>query len=161
MLRGGVFVRVLVIADVHGNSRALCRAIEEQPSARTVIFLGDGLRQAEDAEKRYTDRTFYMVPGNCDLCTELPPSREETIGGKRFYFTHGHKQDVKYGLYRLYAAARQAQADIALFGHTHQPYTAYEEGVHLLNPGSLGYNGTYAWVDITANGVLTNIVPLR
>lgn len=154
-------MRVLILADVHANSRALCRAIEEQPSARTVIFLGDGLRQVEQAEARYTDRTFYMVPGNCDFGATLPPTRQETIGGKRFYFTHGHTCDVKYGLYRLYAAARQAQADIVLFGHTHQPYTAYEDGMHFLNPGSLGYNGTYGWVDITGNGVVTNIVPLR
>jgi len=154
-------MRILVVSDVHGNSRALRQAIEAQPTAGTVIFLGDGLRQAEDAADRYPDRTFYLVPGNCDFGADLPAVRQETLGGKRFFFTHGHKYDVKYGLYRFELAARQAEAEVALFGHTHQPYEEYAEGLYLLNPGSLGQGGTYGYVDVTPGGVMTNIVSLR
>lgn len=154
-------MRILVVSDTHGNTGALCRAIEEQPTARTVIFLGDGLRDAEDAQTRYPDRTIYTVPGNCDFAALDPKVREETLGGKRFFFTHGHMYDVKYGLYRLDLAARQYNADIALFGHTHQPYEEYADGLYLFNPGSLGYGGTYGYVDIVGGGVVTNVVSLR
>ncbi len=154
-------MRVLVTSDTHGNTAALFRAIEEQPTARTVLFLGDGLRDAEEAQARYPDRTFYTVPGNGDFTSRNPKIREETLGGKRFFFTHGHIYDVKYGLYRLELAAREYNATVALFGHTHQPYQAYSDGLYLLNPGSLGYGGTYGYVDITAGGVLTNVVSLR
>ncbi len=154
-------MRILVVSDTHGNTGALCRAIEEQPTARTVLFLGDGLRDAEDAQARYPDRTIYTVPGNCDFGGIAPKVREETLGGKRFFFTHGHIYDVKYGLYRLDLAARQYKADIALFGHTHQPYEEYADGLYLFNPGSLGYGGTYGYVDIVGGGVVTNIVTLR
>lgn len=160
-MSGGMTVRILVVSDTHGNTGALCRAIEEQPTARTVIFLGDGLRDAEDAQARYLDRTVYTVPGNCDLACRDPKVREETLGGKRLFFTHGHIYDVKYGLYRLDLAARQYGADIALFGHTHQPYEEYADGLYLFNPGSLGYGGTYGYVDIVGGGIVTNVVTLR
>ncbi len=154
-------MRILVVSDVHGRVDRLYEAIEQQPTARDVIFLGDGIRQAEDAADRYPDRTFYMVPGNCDFGSQLIPVRQESFGGKRFYFTHGHHHNVKYTLYRLEMAAREAGADIALFGHTHVPCEEYVDGLYLFNPGSLGYEGTYGYVDIVSGGIRTGIVHLR
>lgn len=153
-------MRILAVSDVHGHENALAQALEEQPTARTVIFLGDGLRQAEDAQERYPDRTFYMVPGNCDFGADLPAAREETFGGMRFFFTHGHRYSVKYGLYTLELAARERKADIVLFGHTHEPYEDYSEGLYMLNPGSIA-DGSYGYVDIVAGGIVTNVVKLR
>ena len=153
-------MRILVVSDVHGNGRALREAIESQPTARRVLFLGDGLRQAEDAAEQFSDRDFYMVPGNCDMAAPGPLTRQETFGGKRFFFTHGHRYDVKYGLYRLELAAREAGADIALFGHTHVPYRDYADGLHLINPGSLGRDGRYAYVDVTGGGIMTVLLKL-
>lgn len=153
-------MRVLVIADVHGRVQGLRRVLDEQITARTVIFLGDGLRQVEDVALEYPDRTFYTVPGNCDFYPQLPAVRQETIGGKRFYFTHGHVHDVKSSLYRLDLAAREAGADIALYGHTHIPHEEYADGLYLFNPGSLGYGGTYGYVDIAAGGIRTAVVSL-
>ncbi|MBQ8683139.1 MAG: YfcE family phosphodiesterase [Clostridia bacterium] len=153
-------MRILVVSDVHGRMKGLCQAIEAQPTARTVLFLGDGLRQAEDAALQYPDRTFYMVPGNCDFASGLLPVRQETFGGKRFYFTHGHIHDVKYSLYRLELAAREAEAHIVLYGHTHIPHEEYVDGLYLFNPGSLGYGGTYGYVDIAGGGIRTGVVSL-
>lgn len=154
-------MRVLVVSDVHGKRNLLCQAIEAQPTARDVIFLGDGLRQVEDVMDLYPDRTFYTVPGNCDFGANSLPIRQETFGGKRFYFTHGHLHGVKYGLYRLDLAAREAGADIALFGHTHVAYEEYADGMYLFNPGSLGYDYSYGYVDIVGNGIRTAVVKLR
>ena len=154
-------MRVLVVSDVHGKLNLLREAIEAQPSARDVIFLGDGLRQVEDVMDLYPDRTFYTVPGNCDFGAKGIPVRQETFGGKRFYFTHGHLHDVKYTLYRLDMAAREAGADIALFGHTHNPYEEYADGMYLFNPGSLGYDYSYGYVDIVGGGIRTAVVKLR
>ncbi len=154
-------MRILVVSDTHGGSRALCCAIEQQPTARTVIFLGDGLRDVESVQQRYPSHTFYTVPGNCDMFSDAPKIREEKLGGKRFFFTHGHIYDVKYGLYRLELAARERRADVALFGHTHQPYQEYADGLHLFNPGSLGHSGTYGFVDVVSGGVVTQVVSLR
>ena len=40
--------------------------------------------------------------------------------------------------------AEQSGCKAALFGHTHVPVNRTEEGILLLNPGSIGYGGTYA-----------------
>lgn len=48
-----------------------------------------------------------------------------------------------------------------LFGHTHQPLTEYDDGLYMLNPGSLHGGGTYGVLDITAAGVVMNIVEDR
>lgn len=154
-------MRVLVVSDIHGKSHLLREAIEAQPTARDVIFLGDGLRQVEDVMDLYPGRTFYAVPGNCDFGADRIPIRQETLGGKRFYFTHGHLHDVKYNLYRLDLAAREAGADIALFGHTHTPYEEYADGLYLFNPGSLGHGYTYGYVDVVGGGIRTAVVKLR
>ena len=154
-------MRVLVVSDVHGDFRSLCEAIEQQPTAKVVIFLGDGLRQAEDAADRYPDREFYMVPGNCDFGSDAIPIRQETFGGKRFYFTHGHRHDVKYTLYRLEMAAREAEADIVLYGHTHAQHEEYVDGLYFFNPGSLRYDRTYGYVDIVGGELITAVVKLR
>ena len=154
-------MRVLVVSDVHGDMRGLCEAIESQPTARVVIFLGDGIRQAEDAAERYPDRDFYLVPGNCDFGSDALPIRQETFGGKRFYFTHGHRHDVKYTFYRLEMAAREAEADIVLYGHTHAHHEEYVDGLYFFNPGSLRYDRTYGYVDIVGGELITAVVKLR
>lgn len=154
-------MRILVISDVHGRTNALRQAILEQPAARQVIFLGDGLRDMERVAQEFPEREFYMVPGNCDFGTSIPASREETFGGKHFFFTHGHIYKVKYGLYTIDLAARERKADIVLFGHTHRPHEEYADGLTLFNPGSLGEGRTYGYVDVTPGGIMTGVVQLQ
>ena len=59
-------MRILVISDTHGNEQGLLQAIEEQPSARAVIHLGDGAREAQAAADHFPGLPFYSVRGNCD-----------------------------------------------------------------------------------------------
>ena len=51
---------------------------------------------------------------------------------------------------------------ITLFGHTHIPVTVYEEGVWLVNPGSVSAprqgKPTYAVIDIEQNGIMPIII---
>ena len=67
----------------------------------------------------------------------------------------------RQGLYNVCCAAREKKADIVLFGHTHQALAEYDDGLYILNPGSLhGSMGTYGIIDITKAGIVTNIVRL-
>ena len=154
-------MKLLVLADVHGRRDAVERALEQQPDCRTVLFLGDGLRDMEDIEECHPERVFAMVPGNCDFSALLPVTRLEIYEGKRVLMTHGHRYHVKYGLTTVCLAAEERQADILLFGHTHQTLQEYRDGLYILNPGSLGYGGTYGLVEITPAGIMTNIVQLH
>ena len=58
--------------------------------------------------------------------------------------------------------ARAKNADIALFGHTHRGLTRYEDGLYLMNPGSLTRAGehSYGIIDITDGGIFTNVIHL-
>ena len=104
---------------------------------------------------------FLQVRGNCDWGSTLPSVGEITLEGRKIFYTHGHLHNVKYGLYQIVCAARERKADILLFGHTHVPLTDYEDGLYLLNPGSLhGSQGTYGILDITPAGIVTNVVRL-
>ncbi len=159
-------MRILVISDTHGNTRRLYEAIDAQPEARYVLFLGDGLRDADEAARRYPDREIWSVSGNCDagaILWNAPIEREETLGGRRIFFTHGHRYDVKYGLDRLEAEARARGAQIALYGHTHRAETHYADGLYVMNPGSLGAGmpPSYGVVDIVPSGVMLTVVPVR
>lgn len=154
--------RILVVSDTHGSERALWQALEEQPDARVVFHLGDGAREAESVADACRDRDFHIVRGNGDWGSRFPETGLEIVAGKRIFFTHGHRYEVKMGLYRAVCAARERGADVLLFGHTHHPLTDYDDGLYILNPGSLSYGRpTYGLLDITEGGIVPHTVSLR
>lgn len=153
-------LRILVVSDTHGDRRQLYRLVEEHPEARYLLHLGDG---AADTDDLLLDCavTVLQVAGNCDFSSSYPVEQEHTFGGVPFFFTHGHRYGVKGGTAHLEAEARRRQAQIALFGHTHQPLVHYTDGLYLLNPGSLRYGGSYAMVDIESGKAVPHIAQLR
>ena len=78
-----------------------------------------------------------------------------TLGGKKIYCTHGHAEHVKYGTDELICRARQEGADIVLYGHTHSGVTAYDDGLYIMNPGSIR-DGHYGMIDIVPGGIMLN-----
>ncbi|WOC32216.1 MULTISPECIES: metallophosphoesterase [Caproicibacterium] len=155
-------MRVLVVSDTHHDRAALDRAIVQQPSAEVVVHLGDGEQEALEAQRAFPEKQFYMVRGNCDWGSRLPAHRLLTLAGKKLLLTHGYAENVKYGLSEAVRLAQERGADILLFGHTHEALMDYENGLYILNPGSLhGWGGTYGFVDLTEAGIATNIVPIR
>lgn len=153
--------RLLVVSDTHGDRRALQAAIDAQPEASLLIHLGDGAADLTAVSEFITLRTL-QVSGNCDFCSPFPDDAEFRFGGQLFFAAHGHRYGVKHDLYRFSCAARSRMARVALFGHTHQALTVYDDGLYLINPGSLGRGGTYATVDVdSAGGIVANIVKLR
>lgn len=154
-------MKILVLSDSHGKSSPIINAIEKtNPDA--VIFLGDGVRQADIISDTY-DIPFYLVKGNCDF-GEYEYMQLIELCGKRLFFCHGHKYGVKGGYGAITQAARKYGADIALFGHTHIPYEHYENGLYLLNPGSCGSprvgGPTCGIIEIVNGSVVTNILRL-
>lgn len=148
-------IRLLVISDSHGSCYTVGRVLDLHPEANYVIHLGDG---ASDLEVYAPDcrARVLQVAGNCDFLSVHPDEQEVKIGGVTVFFTHGHTYGVKHGLGRLEVEARRRGATLAMFGHTHESLCRYEEGLHLFNPGSLRYDGTYGIVDITDSGIAVN-----
>ncbi len=104
------------------------------------FFLGDGARDIARVMERYPELPVYAVSGNCDFSSGLSSSLCCEVSGATIFATHGHLSDVKYDerLETLTAQAREAGADVALFGHTHRQHLSYNYGVMLLNPGTIG-----------------------
>ena len=65
----------------------------------------------------------------------LPDQLLIELGGHKIWMEHGH---LFPSLMTLAYRAKDNGADIALFGHTHEPHCEYAYGVLLLNPGSAG-----------------------
>ena len=53
--------------------------------------------------------------------------------------THGHYYFVSRNHDRLVEKAREDNCQIAMYGHTHTPVIEEEDGILVINPGSLTY----------------------
>lgn len=152
-------MRVLVLSDTHGDVFSVRQALMNQPTAEIVFHLGDGAQDLMDLRSSFPEKMFIQLRGNCDWGSSLPYDEEIEIQGVKIFAAHGHLYQVKLGETELLSAARRRQADIVLYGHTHIPDNRYEDGLYILNPGSLhGYDGSYGYIDLTKRGIVTNIV---
>ena len=87
------------------------------------------------------------------------------LGGYRILMLHGHTVGVKHGMVQALAAAVRENADILLFGHTHEPYAetfsagrvymgvTFSKTLHVMNPGSLA-KGYFGSLSLGNKGVL-------
>lgn len=157
-------MRILVMSDCHGAVTRVERALDAQPDAKHVFYLGDGANEVQSLAKFYPDRIFHIVKGNCDLGSELPLQGNVNINGVTIYYTHGHRNFVKQDTAVLKAIAQNFKAKIALYGHTHCASTEYCDGMYIVNPGALSgsRNGpeSYAVIDILPNGIIPIIIKI-
>lgn len=157
-------MRIVVFSDSHKNYAALEKVVLARPDAQLFLHLGDGEREFEELQLRFPDILMYGIQGNCDYGSLSETSNLLTLGGKRVFFTHGHLFRVKLGLEELLHNARNVGANVVLFGHTHRTLTLYEDGLYILNPGSVSTPqegpASYGIVDITSAGIVTSIVPV-
>ncbi len=155
-------MKILVVSDTHGRWARLSDVLAVQRSAELVIHLGDGADDLDNVRYEYPAKMMIGVSGNCDYAVNLDALGEITVEGKHIFYTHGHIYNVKYGYEQIEEAARRRGADICLFGHTHEPFSDYNNGLYMLNPGSLGRPNdgqpTYGLIEITSAGIMTNIV---
>ena len=124
-----------------------------------VFFLGDGAARLGELALH---KNFYAVAGNCDSLP-LPEELTLDIEGVRIFLTHGHSYGVKKDLLSLSLRARELGCGLAFFGHTHCGEVIEEDGVTLVNPGSLAHSlfgsPTYAYTVIEKGRAFTKLVP--
>lgn len=160
---------LLIFSDAHGRNGGMLQALARQKAAPdAVIFLGDGLRQLEPG--LFGNLPFFCVRGNRDgwmpLWENCPEEQLLHFEGHTLLLTHGAAYGVKSGTGLLETAAVQKDADIALFGHTHEAYqhtilagervgdVTLSCPLHLFNPGSIGYGGSFGCLHLDENNVL-------
>lgn len=152
-------MRILVLSDSHGDPYAIKQAVDEQPTAGILFYLGDGEHDLSLVEGRH-NIYIHKVKGNCDFGSTLPSYIIDEVDGVRVYATHGYVERVKYGKTLLRQYAADNKATIALYGHTHVADTTYDDGIWLINPGSIRM-GEYAVVDITPKGIMPILMKLK
>lgn len=131
--------KILILSDSHGNVSNMLQAVKrEKPDM--IIHLGDCHADAVQLHKKYPMIPMETVPGNCD-CSQDPAERILLLEGKRIFILHGHTRNVKAGYLSLEMAAREKQADVVLFGHTHRVFYDFHNQIRYLNPGSIGAPG--------------------
>ena len=151
-------MRIIVMSDTHLDFHALMELVEKHREADIFIHLGDGARELAQVVEIFPEHKFLSARGNCDFGSESALAGCFSCGQAKIFYTHGHMYNVKYGLADLVRAGQEMQANVVLFGHTHIPMVDYREGMHLMNPGSLGMprgsNGTYGVLDVTEQGIV-------
>ncbi len=131
--------KILVISDSHGNWENAVEAVrKEEPDM--LIHLGDGWSDMAHIRELFPNLPVEQVPGNCDYAQE-PPVRVLIIEGRRIMICHGHTYGVKMSLLSLQLAAREKEAELVMFGHTHRVFYDWHNGVRMFNPGSIGAPG--------------------
>jgi len=138
--------KILVFSDTHGSITVLKSvfswANDHIPPKDTIcaaVCLGDGvsdIRKAADATGFYCD--WKVVCGNNDYDIQAPEVIVFDYADHRFFMCHGHRYGLYGGYNTLLAAAKNSEADAALFGHSHVPFYKVVDGVSIINPGSAG-----------------------
>ncbi len=150
-------MRILIVSDTHGNHRNLDKVLERVGKIDALIHMGD-VEGGEHYIEAVTDCEIYMVAGNNDFCSFLPKERQFQIGKYNIFITHGHNYGVYMGTSRLKQEARERNADIVMYGHTHRPDLDFSDDVIVVNPGSLSYprqegrRPTFAIMEIDGDG---------
>lgn len=139
-------MKLVVMSDSHGDMEAV----------KSIAGLSaDASFHCGDSEGSFSDPAFgsmHKVRGNCDTDPAFPKSVIVSVGGKKIFAVHGHKHNVKQSLLELYYSAKEQQADIVLFGHSHLYGAEMKDGILFVNPGSTlmprgGKAPTYAVIE--------------
>ena len=129
-------MKILVFSDSHGSMGKMVEAMEhERP--QHVFFLGDHYRDGQELASLYPHVSMDLVRGNCDW-GKAPDLQLVELEGVRFLLTHGHLQSVKSGLRELIEEGLRQQVQVVCYGHTHLAKVVYQQGLYLMNPGTVG-----------------------
>lgn len=127
--------RILVVSDSHGRDGNIQAAIDKAGRIDAMFHLGDvGMNYLYVEQMAHVPT--YIVAGNCDYTGYLKYENIIKMGEHTIFATHGHRYSASVKLLRY--RALELGCDIALFGHTHEPFLSEDENdVTIINPGSI------------------------
>ncbi|MEG1483395.1 metallophosphoesterase [Clostridium sp.] len=132
-------MKIAVISDSHNMKSAIQAVKPYVDNVDMVLHLGDGATNIEEITKEFKGNV-YAVKGNCDFGVEYPDERIIEVLDKKILMCHGHHYNVKIELNTIFYRAKELGVDIVLFGHSHFCMIERQEGILLMNPGSI-FNG--------------------
>lgn len=148
-------MKLLILSDSHGYSFFLEEILKRERGADMIIHLGDGGDDMMIMSEYTQGKMVYICKGNCDSAVYgFPEAVQTEAEGVTIFACHGHQYGVKFGLQKLYYAARERSAQLCLFGHTHEPLCDFEEDFTMVNPGPAA-SGYYAVAELKNGKVKT------
>lgn len=152
-------MKILVFSDSHGNSLRIKKAISDhEAGCNLIIHLGDGRADMEYVSQFYPEIPCIMISGNSE--SRKRDEKIVEIGGIKIICIHGHTFNVKKDINEAQLYAKNAGADILLYGHTHfadDTLSCFDDGrrIRSFNPGSIGkgYPPSYGIIIIPKDGI--------
>lgn len=133
-------MKILIVSDTHGRDEVLRKVIGIEEPVDMLIHLGDTVGSEKRIEQMLKVKTaFFTVKGNNDFSATLDERKEINIGKYKILLVHGHRHGVYAGTQHLKDEAISKDYDIVMYGHTHVPHYENENGIIILNPGSISY----------------------
>lgn len=146
-------MKIAVFSDTHNEVDKCLEVLNKNKDINLIIHLGDNSSDV-DIIKKHTEIEIINVKGNCDINLNIEDEKVLEIKGVKIFITHGHKYGVKTSLNSIYYRAKELNANIVLFGHSHIPINVLNDNVLLLNPGSItlpkgGHKKSFGLIEIT------------
>lgn len=147
-------MKIVVVSDNHGRLEPLKDILMLHQDAEVFIHCGDSEMPAEYLSG------YVSVKGNNDFYGDLPEYRIIDLNEYRILVTHGHRMMFLDNREMLVNKAKSLNCDIVCFGHTHVYENRIQDGIVLVNPGSLSRNRdgsqtSYAIITIEGNNIKT------
>jgi putative phosphoesterase len=110
------------------------------------ILKGKKLKKPKKNEKRvmYFWTSDHLYPENITYLKSLPKQTNFTVGGFHIGIFHGTLEDPDEELgpsaseSRFQQLAKDSPYQVQIMGHSHIPYYRIVDGIHFINPGSVG-----------------------
>lgn len=135
-------MRIGVISDSHNNWKNIAMALDRMGKIDVLIHAGDGYEDLNELNN-LGNTNIIWVKGNCDLGEKQDEEKIVQLEGKKFLIVHGHQYSVKESLTRLYFRAKETEADLVIYGHSHIPEVFVQDGITFINPGSVSIPRTH------------------
>ena len=131
-------MKILIVSDTHGRNSGYLDILEQSEKMDMVIHCGD-VEGSEYLISESSGCKTVIVQGNNDYFSDLPREMIVKLGKYKALVTHGHAYYVNMGYEHLVREAKKRKVDMVIYGHTHRPVITEENGIKVLNPGSLAY----------------------
>lgn len=127
-------MKVVLVSDSHGNMGVLLDILNAHPDADLFLHAGDIELPSAGLER------YQIVQGNNDYYYDYPLELSFMTPYGKLILLHSHTLSMVHHTEKLHEYAKKHLASILCFGHTHRHLFQEEEGIYLINPGSLYYN---------------------
>ena len=128
--------KIAIIADTHNDISNFLIMLQEE-EFDYIIHLGDEYSDVDKIKEVCPNIEIFYIAGNHDISWLEPKEAIFEICGVRMYATHGDRLNVKFNHDEIIARAKELNASIALYGHSHIQKCIKKDGIIVVNPGSL------------------------